>query len=999
MEQDLKPSPSTSAWIVALVLAVMIIVTGGYAYYLHEAQRIRHDKYEDIATIANLKAEQIEHWRHDRFQDVERDVKSPFLKRAMEEWVHGPKSEALKSRLNEFLGIEAQIRGYVDALLLDPQGKILMSTKPESGELNEAVKRAIDESLTTRSAILSELYRASDGHVHLDAVAPVLDSAGVPIAVVDLVTNSSATLCEFLQSWPVPSSSAEILLVRKDGADVLFLNRLRFDPNAALFLRIPLTDISVPAVQVVLGKTGMFQGLDYRGVEVLADLMPVHNSPWFIVAKVDTREILAEARYRGEVTAFFVVVFILLASAMTAYFYRVRQTRIYRDLYRSERERFKAHEEFRTTLYSIGDAVITTDHKGSVKVMNPVAEQLTGLSESEANGKPLEEVFRIINEDSREKVENPAQRVLREGIIVGLANHTILISNDGTERPIADSGAPIRDKDGAVNGVVLVFRDQTQERAAQKALREQHSELQKSLKQATFLSDLIECSSQALRLEKDKLKSILDNMNDAVRIVNSGHEIEYINRSMEADFGPVSGRKCYEYFRDSLKPCENCGNHVVFVERPTHCEWRSEKANKTYEIFDTPIRNADGSISRLAIFHDITHRKTIEEEKEKLQAQLLQSQKMEAIGTLAGGIAHDFNNLLQVILGYSELMLQSRDPDNSDHGDIQKIYQSARSGAELVRRLMIFSRKIEPKLVHMDLNKLIIQTQGLLIRTIPKMIDIHLDLSDDIEQINADPTQVEQILMNLAVNARDAMPDGGRINIGTNTTILDEDYCKEHAETKPGKYVSVTVSDTGKGMDKGTVKRIFEPFFTTKELGRGTGLGLAVVYGIVQQHGGHIWCYSEPSRGTVFKIYFPAFMSEEKTEEKSIEPLSFGGTETILLVDDEESVRSLAQTTLIRTGYTVLTAGNGEEALSIYHERGKEISLVILDLMMPKMGGAQCLDELLKIDPTVKVIIASGHSGEGGKEEYTILGVKEFIEKPYESRILLNIVRSVLDSD
>jgi PAS domain S-box-containing protein len=624
MEQDLKPSPSTSAWIGALLLAVVIIVTGGYAYYLHEAQRIRHDKYEDIATIANLKSEQIEHWRHDRFQDVERDVKSPFLKRAIEEWVHGPKSEALKSRLNEFLGIEAQVRGYVDALLLDPQGKILMSTKPESGELNEAVKRAIDESLTTRSAILSELYRAPDGDVHLDAVAPVLDSAGVPIAVVDLVTNSSANLCEFLQSWPVPSSSAEILLVRKDGADVLFLNRLRFDPNAALFLRIPLTDISVPAVQVVLGKTGMFQGLDYRGVEVLADLMPVHNSPWFIVAKVDTREILAEERYRGEVTAFFVVVFILLASAMTAYFYRVRQTRLYRDLYRSERERFKAHEEFRTTLYSIGDAVITTDHKGSVKVMNPVAEQLTGLSESEANGKPLEEVFRIINEDSREKVENPAQRVLREGIVVGLANHTILISSDGTERPIADSGAPIRDKDGAVNGVVLVFRDQTQERAAQKALREQHSELQKSLKQATFLSDLIERSSQALRLEKDKLKSILDNMNDAVRIVNSGHEIEYINRSMEADFGPVSGRKCYEYFRDSLGPCENCGNRVVFIERPSHCEWLSEKTNKTYEIFDTPIQNADGSISRLAIFHDITHRKIIEEEKEKLQAQLLQ---------------------------------------------------------------------------------------------------------------------------------------------------------------------------------------------------------------------------------------------------------------------------------------------------------------------------------------------------------------------------------------
>ncbi|MHB8203039.1 MAG: hybrid sensor histidine kinase/response regulator [Desulfomonilaceae bacterium] len=999
MEQDLKPSPSTSAWIGALLLAVIIIVTGGYAYYLHEAQRIRHDKYEDIATIAKLKAGQISNWRQERLQDVRRDAGSPLFRKAVEELVHGPTSQALQTQLKEFLAVEVHAQNYDNALLLDPTGAVLLSAKPELGPVNEAVKRAVEDALTTHSATISELYRSPQGAVQIDAVAPILDSAGITIAVIDLISDAGSVLYPLIQSWPVPSSSSETLLIRKDGSDVLFLNNLRYNPKAALSLREPLTAITIPAVQAVLGKSGLFEGLDYRGVEVLADLRPVPKSPWFMVAKVDTSEILAEARYRGEITALFVVVFILLASAMTAYFYRVRQTRLYRDLYRSEREKLEIEEEFRTTLYSIGDAVITTDHKGSVKVMNPVAEQLTGLSESEANGKPLEEVFSIINEDSREKVENPAQRVLREGIIVGLANHTILISNDGTERPIADSGAPIRDKDGAVNGVVLVFRDQTQERAAQKALREQHSELQKSLKQATFLSDLIERSSNALRLEKDKLKSILDNMNDAVRIVSSGHEIEYINRSMEADFGPVSGRKCYEYFRDSLAPCENCDNRRFFGNEPSHCEWLSEKANKTYEIFDTPIHNADGSISMLAIFHDITHRKIIEEEKEKLQAQLLQSQKMEAIGTLAGGIAHDFNNLLQVILGYSELMIGLKKADDRELGDLQKIHQSARSGAELVRRLMIFSRKIEPKFVPVDLNHLIMQTQEILARTIPKMIDIHLDLSSDISQINADPTQIEQILMNLAVNARDAMPEGGRINIATNSAILDEDYCKEHTETKPGEFVLLTVTDTGQGMDKETVKRIFEPFFTTKDLGRGTGLGLAVVYGIVQQHGGHIWCYSEPSRGTVFKIYFPALVSREEPEQKMAELIPHGGTETILLVDDEESVRFLARTTLAKAGYTLLTAGNGEEALSIYHERGKEISLVILDLMMPKMGGAQCLNELLKMDPTVKVIIASGHSGEGGREEYTTLGAKGFIEKPYESRILLNIVRSALDSD
>ncbi|MGC8605189.1 MAG: ATP-binding protein, partial [Desulfomonilaceae bacterium] len=331
--------------------------------------------------------------------------------------------------------------------------------------------------------------------------------------------------------------------------------------------------------------------------------------------------------------------------------------------------------------------------------------------------------------------------------------------------------------------------------------------------------------------------------------------------------------------------------------------------------------------------------------------------------------------------------------------DLQKIYQSAKSGAELVRRLMIFSRKIEPKFVSLDLNDLVMQTNGILVRTIPKMIDIHLELSNDIEQINADPTQIEQIIMNLAVNARDAMPEGGSLTITTRTVILDKDFGKDLAETKPGKYVMLSVADTGHGMGQETVKRIFEPFFTTKDLGRGTGLGLAVVYGIVQQHGGYIWCYSEPSKGTIFKIYFPVLEESQEPAEEVTELLPSGGKETILLVDDEESVRILVKRTLSIVGYTVITANNGAEALDVYSKRGKNIDLVILDLVMPKMGGGQCLNELLRLNPAAKVIIASGHSGEGGRAEYISSGAKEFIEKPYESRIFLKIVRSVLDSD
>ena len=311
-------------------------------------------------------------------------------------------------------------------------------------------------------------------------------------------SNAESLLYPLIQSWPLPSRTAETLLVRKDGDDILFLNNLRHRPNSALSLREPLTLVDLPAVQAALGKEGMFLGKDYRGVEVLADLRPIPDSPWFMVAKVDAGEILAEARYRGGVIALFAAVFIVLAAGLTAYRYRYKQVRLYRDLFRSERETRMAQEEFRTTLYSIGDGVITTDTNGLVKQMNSVAERLTGWSEAEARGKMLYEVFPIVNEESRAVVENPVQRVLREGIVVGLANHSLLISKAGDEYPIADSGAPIFDEKGTIAGVVLIFRDQTEERAAQKALREQYEQLKKSERKAGFFADLVERSSLSL---------------------------------------------------------------------------------------------------------------------------------------------------------------------------------------------------------------------------------------------------------------------------------------------------------------------------------------------------------------------------------------------------------------------------------------------------------------------------------------------------------------------
>ncbi|MCA1959545.1 MAG: response regulator [Desulfomonile sp.] len=386
-------------------------------------------------------------------------------------------------------------------------------------------------------------------------------------------------------------------------------------------------------------------------------------------------------------------------------------------------------------------------------------------------------------------------------------------------------------------------------------------------------------------------------------------------------------------------------------------------------------------------------------ETKRLWGQLVQAQKMEALGTLAGGVAHDFNNLLTIVTGYCELMVAEQALPDNVRGDLQTIIQAGRSGAELVQRLLAFSRNAESKPRPVNLNLQVMNLKRLLARTLPKMIDIEVNLADGLAMVHADPTQIDQVLMNLAVNAKDAMPDGGKLTITIENTHLEAQCFWMHPEIKPGKYVQISVADTGVGMDKATLEHMFEPFFSTKGTGKGTGLGLSMVYGIVQQHQGHITCSSEPGKGTKFEIYLP--VPEEPTfeaGEQSDEPTTLRGTETILIVDDEEPVRDLGQRILARAGYTVLAAPNGQQGLEIYRDRKAEIALVILDLVMPGMGGKECLAELLACDPSARVLIASGlltdRQTKGGLESSAV----GFITKPFEINTLLRSVRAALDA-
>lgn len=387
--------------------------------------------------------------------------------------------------------------------------------------------------------------------------------------------------------------------------------------------------------------------------------------------------------------------------------------------------------------------------------------------------------------------------------------------------------------------------------------------------------------------------------------------------------------------------------------------------------------------------------RTEEEEKRKLEAQLFQSQKMEAIGTLTAGIAHDFKNMLTGIIGFSEIARE--EASGTVKEKIDKVLKISAQAVELTKQILIIGRKILPEQKAININKLIegsINMFNPLLGDKTKIVVLH---QTDLPVVEADPSQITQVLMNLMVNARDSMPDGGVIKIKTEGLYVDEEYCRHYSWAKTGNYVSISVLDNGNGIPEKIRDRIFEPFFTTKDVGKGTGLGLAVTYSIVKNHGGWINFYSEIGKGTEFRVYLPAIDIAVTEEGSSLEEILPRGTETVLLVDDEQMMRSVGESILLNLGYRVITASDGEEALAIYRERGNEISLVILDKVMPEMGGIQIYRLLKEINPQIKVILSSGHVIDE-KENFKELGISDFLDKPFRMSEMAKMVRNTIDT-
>ncbi|HMK34355.1 MAG TPA: PAS domain S-box protein [Desulfomonilaceae bacterium] len=532
------------------------------------------------------------------------------------------------------------------------------------------------------------------------------------------------------------------------------------------------------------------------------------------------------------------------------------------------------------------------------------------------------------------------------------------------------------------------------------------------------LNDVTEARRQqeALRASEERFRLIAETAMDTIWCLDKDYRFTYISPADEKMRGFKAEELIGQPIFTVIKPdqIENVKKTALNRRKEEECGIKTGVMKHELELvrkdgsyvwtegYVTPIRDESDQIAGfVGITRDISERIREEQEKEYMKAQLLHAQKMEAIGTLTGGIAHDFNNLLQIINGYTEMLLLRRAENDPICEDLRKIYQTGRKGAEMVQRLLAFSKKTEISPEIIDLRNVVENSVSLMRRSFPKIIEIDTVFEEGLRPIDADESQIGQVLMNLCLNAKEAMPDGGRLRIETRNVVLDEAYCMLHHEAKSGPHILLAISDTGAGMPRETMDRMFDPFFTTKgwDFKKGTGLGLSVAKGIVEQHGGWITCESEPGVGSTFKIYFTAVEDLASAERVEPETVSAPGIGKILLVDDEEYIRELGKRILEQSGHRVVTASNGKEALEIYARERASISLVILDLVMPQITGKKCLEELLRINPRVKVIVSSGHSLEPGERPFFDAIVKGFANKPYQMKQLLDVVSSALETD
>ncbi len=909
----------------------------------------------------------------------------------------------------ELAGLLAHNPRYANIGIVRPDGELFCSAVPLGARINVAERAFFQRAVETRDFAIGE-YRVGQvtGKPSVHFAYPVLDAAG-KLHVILFVALDLDWLNQFAAHAELPPGSTLTVIDRRGTILVR-----QPDPEKWIGRALPES----PMIKEVLQQRaeGVTESAGSDGVRRLYAFTPLYgngeSAGAYVCVGIPTSVAFAEANrivLRNLLLIAAVTIFMLVIThaAVETFIRRrldpllaatqqltrgelaartgltsgpVEFVQIARAIDQMAESLRQRETEHRQTLQSLRESeglfralsahsplgVFMTDTEGHVTYLNARSRQIFGITLMESMG---EGWAKRVHADDRQRVLSTWFSFVTEGGDYHL-EYRVQSSPDQTHW-VETQAAPMRTEDGKLIGYVGTVTDVTERKQAEEALR-QSEERNRSI---------VETARDAIfTISPD---GVFTSLNPAFETITGWSQTEWIGKP----FGPL-------VHRDDFPLAMEMFARVMNGEKPPTFELRVRAKNDqrvTVELTVTPQMQDGKVLGVFGIARDTTERKQLEE-------QLRQAQKMEAVGRLAGGVAHDFNNVLTAITGYSELLLRRLPEDDPHRRSVEEIHKAGNRAASLTRQLLTFSRKqvVQPKVL--DLDSVVGDIEKMLRRLIGEDIELQTALRAEGGRVKADPGQIEQVIMNLVVNARDAMPAGGKLAIETANVTLDQEYARRHTDVAPGDYVLLAVRDTGTGMTEQIKAHIFEPFFTTKGQGKGTGLGLATCFAIVKQSGGHIVVDTELGKGSAFKIYLPRVRAAVEpvtpVTERDDMPR---GTETILLVEDESVVRELSSSVLRELGYTVLEAANGDEALRLAQQHGEhDVDLLLTDVVMPQMGGRELADKLRAIHPNTKVLFTSGYTEDAVQQRGINDPTIEFLQKPYRPDSLARKVREVL---
>jgi PAS domain S-box-containing protein len=999
---------SKRLFILLAIVISLIIAIGTYAYYITQKQSILKEKRNDLKAIAILKADQLNQWHTERKADVNVLVKSPFFVHAIQQL----KAQGINPLLEHDFYAQMQLfneyYGYDNLILTDTSGHILISVIETDSVLDDSTARQISQAIKSDKIYFTDIYFCNQHNkYHYDIIVPVWNNLPYPLMVVIVRIDPEDLLFPTINSWPTDSPTAESLIAKRNGDFAVFVNSPRLSSQKPLQKKIPLTDTLVPAVKAILGYTGFVEGIDYRGEEVLSYVHQLRELPWYMVVKIDKSELYKDLRFRTGGILITGLLLIIITSASLVSIYSFRQRGFYKYLLAQELALTTSESRNRTTLYSIGDAVITTDTQGIVLQMNPIAEKLTGWNETEAVGKPISKVFNIIAEDNRQRVQNPVERVLAEGKIVGLANHTLLISKQGNEIPVADSGAPIKSTEDEILGVVLVFRDQTAERKSQRALELSEERFRSMIEDAPvgiFIQTEMKfayINPEALRLfgasRSDQLlgTSVMERFHPdyhgkvASRIKILNEERKSVKDLLEQRFVQLDGNEIW--VETVGEPIEYDGKHgaIMFVRDIT------ERKQSEVELHDNQEAIKAQNEEYCALNEEyLSVNEELKTTNENLMAAVEKAQESDRLKTaFLNNLSHEIRTPLNAIIGFGDF-LGSPDLDREEQRKFVAIiqkngFQLAGIINDIVSMATIEAGQEVLREKETNVHEVVeVVRQQYLKAADHKALEFIIEntLDEAEAQMLTDETKLTQMLGNLVGNAIKFTEKG---SIKINSSLK-------------GNMLHFCVSDTGIGMPKEFHRDIFERFRQiepdSSKLYGGNGLGLAITKAYAELMGGEIWVESSPGKGSRFHFtiaYKPLHKKEEEKTMNTMKELDKADKKTILIVEDEYSNYFFLELMFSKMGITPIVAHNGQEAIDIC-KSNPLIDLVLMDLKMPVLNGFEATKQIKAMRPDLPIIAQTAYALSADKHRAIEAGCDDYLTKPIRKQDLMAVLARYL---